>query len=160
MANYLQHGRRHGTGGSDPILGLAASLDWCYANGNIDTDGTHPSLSTFYTSDANVFALNGGSDGIDINSAGVYLAFIDADIEDGAAAITKVFTLTTIWGGSIPPPTDRIKGPVSQPGADYGGTRRWEPSSIELLMTLSSATLTYTVDCNPATTLTSQYTTV
>src|SRR4051812_28678130 len=69
VADYLQHGRRHGTGGSDPILGLAASLDWCYANGDIDTDGSsHPSLSNLKTSNGSVFALNGGSDGIDITA--------------------------------------------------------------------------------------------
>lgn len=84
MRPYLQHGRRHGPSGSDPIPGLGgAALVYAFDDGE---DGTFSdtgfgstqrvSLTSgdFETNDSSVYASAsyGGDNGIQINAVGTY----------------------------------------------------------------------------------------
>ena len=78
---YLQHGRRHGKQGSDPIPGFGVSNDWVFAQtalgtvaASTPTDAAFSSIN-FQTDDGSVFDVyTGGSvDAIQMLIAGSYL---------------------------------------------------------------------------------------
>ena len=120
MRDYLQHGRRHGVGGSDPIPGLGGSaLSWAYISGNTATScphGTNTYLvadqANFYTNDSAVFDvhLNASSIwGIRMLADGHYLYIMGANPASLPSA-GALYTLTSVGGGSTTPPS--LGGPL------------------------------------------------
>lgn len=92
---YLQHGRRHAAGGTDPIPGVAQRLPWCIAEANIVTDGTAPDYFDFVTADSSVFELKGTSDTILIKEPGLFEVVSSATLQDPSLDASTVLTLRT-----------------------------------------------------------------
>ena len=119
MRDYLQHGRRHAPGGTDPIPGLGAGISWAYISGSNPTScphGTNTLLvadqANFYTNDSAVFDvhLNASSIwGIRMLADGHYLYIMGANPSSLPSA-GALYALNSVGGGSTTPPS--FSGPL------------------------------------------------
>lgn len=102
---YLQHGRRHGKGGSDPIGGIYN--DWVIAQTAIGTvtDGSSPvtgafSSITYQTDDGSIFGVDtsGAVDAIAMLEVGSYLIRARGLFPDNR---TGTVQLSAVIGGDV-----------------------------------------------------------
>jgi hypothetical protein len=111
MRDYLQHGRRHGPTGSDPIPGLAnvdfASLE--FFGGSVTVHGSGGGTvaipwTEFNTTSTEVFGTGGSSGspptnttgdlGLLLQGTGVYIVMAAAKWESGAANISSTINVS------------------------------------------------------------------
>lgn len=102
MRQYLQHGRRHGPGGSDPIPGLGtSSLPFIVANGFISvtsfpTSNNYVDLNLYATNNDTLFGIEVGTgslsatNGISVSEYGVYRAWLNFQFTSGTNGDTLI----------------------------------------------------------------------
>lgn len=162
--NYLQHGRRHLPGGSDPI---PLSDSWATMNGPDALDlayfgGTSQGWPTwdedhFYTNDPTTFSfddsaplVNASPTGIKISKAGMYVSMQSSIIGGSSGDHTTLFAYTqSIFnrGGSVfafPGVVVGEAGIVGQQGIYDGSSTHWYPSTL-LPFNLRAASLPATI---------------
>lgn len=95
LLSYLQHGRRHGPQGSDPIPGFGITNDWVLAfTGATSVSSTGPSSPTltnipfdsigYQTDDGSIYATaTGAVNYISIKVAGTYLVHVFGNYGEG-----------------------------------------------------------------------------
>lgn len=108
MPDYLQHGRRHSPGGSDPIPGIGG-ISWAYISQSGTTSCAATSTTTlsataanFYTNDSAMFqaALNSGHEGIEILKTGHY--YVTANVTSSTPqSAGSLYELQLAGGGSV-----------------------------------------------------------
>ena len=109
MPDYLEHGRRHGPGGSDPIPGLASGTgnDWVYARKGVGSVAAAGSATAAYnefdiiyqTDNGSVFAAEPGTvNAIGFEQVGSYLVRAIATFPTGHSGSVLV---GTVLGGDL-----------------------------------------------------------
>jgi hypothetical protein len=118
---YLNHGREHKPGGSDPIPGLGGGLLWAYIDSNESSHSCAAATSTRIAADSSTFYTNapavfdahnspGGVMGVRILADGHYLFWMTGNMSTAPVAGDK-YDLVAEGGGAF---------------ADFG----WQPSLI------------------------------
>lgn len=159
--SYVQHGRRHRPGGSDPISGLA--IDWAHIGLDTDSapDGTYyPSWleDGFYTSNPSLYSYDDGATttgnhpGIRVAEAGLYAQFSNVPLGNLAgdhSADSVHIENAFVDGGSLDDFLGLAFGILDQFGIVSSGSSSWHPhifTPVNLRPGDAPATLTLFVE--------------